>query len=119
MDALTSLTARGADLLESARTATSRRAAAPVFSSPVLKAVLLGLAEGGALAEHAAPPAATLQCLQGTARLYAGDAEWVLNAGDLAAVPAERHGVDAVTDCILLLTVAAGVAPAPVEGTIA
>ncbi|HOF64310.1 MAG TPA: LuxR family transcriptional regulator [Dermatophilaceae bacterium] len=119
MDAHTSLTARGADLLDAARAATSKRAAATIFNSPILKAVLLGLAEGGALAEHNGPPAATLQCLKGTARLYAGDTEWVLHAGDIAAVPQERHGVDAITDCIVLLTVAAGQAPAPVEATLA
>jgi quercetin dioxygenase-like cupin family protein len=119
MDAHTSLTARGAELLDAARAANSKRAAAPVFTSPILKAVLLGLAEGGALSEHTGPPAATLQCLQGTARLYAGDIEWVLQAGDIVAVPQERHGVDAVTDCIVLLTVAAGQAPAPVEAALA
>ena len=56
MDAHTSLTARGADLLDAARAATSKRAAATIFNSPILKAVLLGLAEGGALAEHNGPP---------------------------------------------------------------
>lgn len=109
------LTGQGAELLQTARASSSGRAATAVFSSPVLKGMLIALVEGGQLAEHNAPPAATLQCLAGRARLWSAGAEWTLEPGGYAAVPPERHGVDALSDCVLLLTVAAGRAPAPVE----
>jgi quercetin dioxygenase-like cupin family protein len=115
MEPVTSLTGVGAELLTTARAAETGRAASPVFSSPALRAVLIALREGAALAEHNAPAAATLQCVTGRARLWAADREWILEAGEYAAVPPERHGVDALTDCVLLLTVAAGRAPQPVE----
>jgi len=118
MEPTTDLTATGARLLATAADSPSGRAAEQVFASPVLKAVLLGLREGAALAEHRGPAAATLQCLVGRARLWSGEREWILEAGGYAAVPSERHGVDALADCVLLLTVAAGTAPEPVEVTL-
>ena len=45
----------------------------------------------------------------GRARLYVAgddDREWLLEEGDLIAVPHTRHGVDALSDSVLLLTVA-------------
>ena len=72
-----------------------------LHTTPVLKAVLIALREGAALAEHNAPPAATLQCLVGQARLHAGSREWPLGPGSFAPIPPERHGVDAVSDCVL------------------
>ena len=115
MEPVTHLTDAGDALLATARESATGRAASTLFTSPVLRAVLIALREGGALAEHNAPPAATLQCLSGRARLWAADREWFLDPGGYAAVPPERHGVDALTDCVLLLTVAAGRAPVPVE----
>jgi quercetin dioxygenase-like cupin family protein len=109
------LTTLGDELLTRAQGSTAQRAAQAVFAAPTLRAMLVALAEGGTLAEHNAPPAATLQCLRGRARLHAGEQEWLLAEGEYAAVPPQRHGVDALTDCVLLLTVAANAAPAPVE----
>lgn len=109
------LPGKGTELLAAARASTAGRAATAVFATPVLKGMLVALVEGRTLAEHNAPPAATLQCLSGRARLWAGDREWLLGPGGYAAVPPARHGVDAVTDCVLLLTVASGRAPDPVE----
>lgn len=117
-ESVVDLVAAGEAVLRAARKASSGRAAQQVFASPVLKGVLLGLREGASLAEHNAPPAATLQCLQGRARLWAAGREWFLEPGGYAAVPPERHGVDALSDCVLLLTVAAGAAPAPVDVTL-
>jgi quercetin dioxygenase-like cupin family protein len=111
----TDLAAIGTQLLADARSGTSGRAAHALHTTPVLKAVLIALREGAALAEHNAPPAATLQCLVGQARLHAGSREWPLSPGSFAPIPPERHGVDAVSDCVLLLTVGAAAAPAPVE----
>jgi len=114
----TDLAAEGRTLLDTARATSSGRAAKQVFASPVLKGVLVALRAGAALSEHNAPAAATLQCLLGRARLWTADAEWVLDEHGYAAVPDQRHGVDALTDCVVLLTVAAGRAPEPVETTL-
>lgn len=115
MEEIVDLTAAGEALLETARGNDSGRAARSVLSTRVLKAVLVALRDGAELAEHAAPPAATLQCLVGRARLYAGELDWALTAGEFAVVPPVRHGVEALTDCVVLLTVAAESAPEPVE----
>jgi quercetin dioxygenase-like cupin family protein len=118
MEPVTHLAELGDTLLATAREADSGRAASTLFASPLLRAVVIALTEGAALAEHNAPPAATLQCLSGRARLWATGRDWVLDAGGYAAIPPERHGVDALTDCVLLLTVAAARAPQPVEVTV-
>ena len=45
--------------------------------------------------------------LRGRIRLYAGDAaEWFVSAGQVVAIPPERHSVDALEDSAFLLTVA-------------
>ena len=118
MEPVTHLAALGDSLLATARDAESGRAASTLFAAPQLRAVVIALKEGAALAEHNAPPAATLQCLSGQARLWATGREWVLDAGGYAAIPPERHGVDALTDCVLLLTVSGTRAPEPVELTL-
>ncbi len=114
-EAAVDLQGTGERLLAQARDSSARKAAQAVFVGPGLRAVLVALAADGALAEHNAPAAATLQCLRGRARLWAASSSWELAPGDLAAVPPERHGVDALEECVLLLTVAAGRAPEPVE----
>ena len=57
------------------------------------------------LAEHEAPPAATLHCLTGDVTLRSGDQEWPLRAGQLVPIPSARHSVEAHSDAVLLLTV--------------
>ena len=93
-------------LLEQARTHPSQRAARTVVAGPTLRATAMALAAGADLAEHDPPPAATLQVLRGTVRLHAGERSWSLSAGEVMAIPAERHGVHADTDAVFLLTVA-------------
>ncbi len=115
MAAVIDLPSMATDLLKAARESSAGRSATAVFSASILKGMLIALVEGRQLAEHNAPPAATLQCLLGRARLWSADEAWLLEPGGYAAVPPARHGVDALSDCVLLLTVAAGQAPAPVE----
>lgn len=93
-------------LLEQARTHHSRRAARTVVAGATLRATVMALAAGADLAEHDPPPAATLQVLCGTVRLHAGQRSWSLSAGEVMAIPPERHGVHAETDAVFLLTVA-------------
>jgi quercetin dioxygenase-like cupin family protein len=109
LDDIRSLTREGQALLEQARSETSGRSGATLVHGDRQRAVLMGLTAGSGMAEHDAPPAATLQVVAGRARLYvAGDGgtEWLLDEGDLVTIPQSRHGVDALSDCVLLLTVA-------------
>lgn len=69
------------------------------------RVVLIALLKDKELAEHESPLAATLHVLTGRARLHAGEQEWLLGAGEMVAIPPERHAVTALDDCVLLLTV--------------
>lgn len=95
------------ELLEAARNDLQRKASRLVIHGTTQRAVLMAILAGGGLAEHASPPAATLHVLRGRIRLYAGDAaEWFVSAGQVVAIPPERHSVDALEDSAFLLTVA-------------
>lgn len=106
------LTSTAAELLESARTDAHGRAAHLVAHDGVLRQLVFALREGAELAEHNAPAAASLQVLSGSARLsYAEGSETAdveLAGGDLTLIAHERHGVRALTDCVLLLTTVTG-----------
>jgi quercetin dioxygenase-like cupin family protein len=76
------------------------------------RVVLIAMRAGTRLAEHESPPAASFHVVTGSARLYAADpvpdgtpAEWVVSAGQVVAIPPQRHGVDAIDDTVVLLTV--------------
>jgi quercetin dioxygenase-like cupin family protein len=103
---VTNVTALAAELLQQARSHPARRTARTLVSGTVQRVTLIALADGAELAEHDAPAAATLQVLSGRVRLHTGDHERVLDSGDLAPVPAQRHGLQALTDAAVLLTVA-------------
>jgi quercetin dioxygenase-like cupin family protein len=95
-----------AELLDEARKHDSRRTAKTIVSGTLLRATLIALVEGVELAEHDAPPAATLYIITGLVRLHTDTHEWLLNSGDLAPIPYQRHGLQALTDATVLLTVA-------------
>lgn len=94
------------DLLGQARTSQAKRTAKTLVTGDFLRATLIALAEGAELAEHDAPTAATLQVVAGRVRLYTGDREQVLESGQLAVIPPQRHGLVALADAVVLLTVA-------------
>ena len=94
------------ELLDEARKHDSRRTAKTIVSGTSQRVTLIALAEGAELAEHEAPPAATLQVITGRVRLRTTAHEWLLNSGDLAAAPRQRHSLQALTDAAGLLTVA-------------
>ena len=94
------------ELLESARSHHSHRAARTIHSSASLRATVIALAAGAELAEHEAPPAATLQVIGGEVRLHWGDQECLLRAGEITDIPPQRHALAALTDAVVLLTVA-------------
>ena len=90
------------------------RAARTVLSGPVMRAVVIALAQGTELAEHDAPRAATLHCIIGELTLRSGDDTWLVPPGALVPIPPARHSVEAHTDAAFLLTVALGQAPTDV-----
>lgn len=94
------------DLLREAQRQHSRRAAKTVATGNALRATLIALAEGAELSEHDAPAGATLHTLTGRVRLHTRGNEWVLEAGQLTPTPPQRHGLTALTDAVVLLTVA-------------
>jgi quercetin dioxygenase-like cupin family protein len=93
-------------LLGTARAHDSRRAAETISSGPSMRATVIALASGAELAEHESPPAATLQVISGQARLHTAGQAWLLHDGEVVAIPPERHALSAITDVVVLLTVA-------------
>ncbi|GAB3437413.1 hypothetical protein GCM10027517_08840 [Phycicoccus ginsengisoli] len=99
----------GTELLQQAQTQPNGHASRLVVGGPAQRAVLMALTAGAELGEHTSPPAATFHVVTGSARLYAvGGASWTVRAGEVVAIPPERHGAEALEDCVILLTVALG-----------
>ena len=100
-----------ATLLRTARTTPAGRAGRTLTpgAGAALKQSLLALVAGRSLADHESPAAATLQVISGTVRLTGGGPHDVeLRAGDQAAIPPVRHGLEALEDTVVLLSVAHG-----------
>jgi quercetin dioxygenase-like cupin family protein len=105
---VTDLPAAAEAVLAEARAASAGRAGrtlTPGAGAP-LKQALLALTEGTVLADHESPGEATLQVLTGHVHLTAGDRIIELTTGGWTPIPPERHGVEALTDAVLLITVA-------------
>lgn len=81
------------------------RAARTVLHENGLRATVIALRAGHELAEHEAPPAATLFVHSGQVQLRAGDDNRTLAAGSLTAIPQQRHSLLADSDAVVLLTV--------------
>jgi quercetin dioxygenase-like cupin family protein len=69
-----------------------------------LRHLVLALRAGEALAEHEAPGEATLQVLRGRVTLGTAGESCELAAGQLVAIPDERHDLQAVEDAVVVLT---------------
>ena len=93
-------------LLAEARTRHAHRAAKTILTGSSMRATLIALAEKAELAEHEAPPAATLQVLSGEVELTAGTDSLTVVGGQITAIPSRRHALVARTDAVVLLTVA-------------
>jgi quercetin dioxygenase-like cupin family protein len=104
----TSLIQLGDEQLGKARAASSGRAAVTVHGGREhdLRQTLIALDEGRSLGEHDAPGEATLQVMVGRVRLSAGDDTWEGAAGDHVVIPPHRHDLAALTEAVVLLTVA-------------
>lgn len=94
--------------LELARAESSGRHAVTLMGGrgSDLRQTVIAIAAGHRLHDHESPGEATLQVLEGEARLHAASGEAALRTGDFAVIPRERHGLEAVSDCAVLLTVA-------------
>lgn len=109
-----SLTELADEQLAGARSAKSGRAAHTVHGGHdhLLRQTLIALVAGQGLAEHESPGQATLQVLRGRVRVSTAAEEWSGAAGDFLVLPAERHGLHADDDAVVLLTVLADSRPA-------
>jgi quercetin dioxygenase-like cupin family protein len=94
--------------LELAGAANSGRSAVTVYGGREhdLRQTVIALTAGRRLGEHESPGEATLQVLRGQVRLHADGETWEGAAGDYLLIPPARHDLEAVTDCVVLLTVA-------------
>lgn len=103
-----SLSALAEEKLAAAKQAGSGRAAVTIFGGHEhdLRQTLVALAGGRALGEHDSPGEASLQVLRGEVRLHAGEETWEGREGDYVHIPPQRHDLEAVTDAVVLLTVA-------------
>jgi quercetin dioxygenase-like cupin family protein len=103
-----SLTALAREQLAAAHRAGSGRSAHTVYGGHehTLRQTLVALTAGSALSDHDSPGEATLQVLQGRVKLTTPDTTWDGAPGDHLVIPPTRHGLHAVDDSVVLLTVA-------------
>lgn len=103
-----SIEALAREQLKTATDATSGRAASTVFGGheKVLRQTVIALTKGNGLGDHDNPGEATVYVLSGRVELSTGSASWIARTGDLLIVPDARHGLVAVEDSVVLMTVA-------------
>jgi quercetin dioxygenase-like cupin family protein len=108
-----SLTALARQHLETARSASSGRSAHTVYGGHEhsLRQTLMALTAGNSLDDHESPGEATLDVLHGRVRVTNSTSGWDGTPGDLIVLPRERHGLRAVEDSVVLLTVSKPVGP--------
>jgi len=108
-----SLTALARQHLETARAASSGRSSATIYGGHEhsLRQTLMAMAAGSTLDDHESPGESTLQVLQGRVRVTNSSAGWDGSPGDHIILPRVRHGLHAVEDSVVLLTVAKPVGP--------
>jgi quercetin dioxygenase-like cupin family protein len=107
----TSLDALARELLTAAAVAPGGHSARTVCGGheKVLRQTVIAMTEGSRLGEHENPGEATVLVLRGRVRLWTGEASWEARRGDLIIVPDSRHGLEAIEDATVLLTVAKSV----------
>ena len=103
-----SINALSESQLAAATSAESGRSSVTVYgrSGARLRQTVIALAKGRTLGEHKSPGDASVLCLSGRLLLRAGKSQAELGAGDLLAVPPQRHDIEALEHSVLLFTVA-------------
>jgi quercetin dioxygenase-like cupin family protein len=103
-----SIEAMARENLEKAIASTSGRSAHTVYGGheKSLRQTVIALSAGTSLAEHENPGEATVHVLVGRVRLTSGPDAWDGRQGDLLIVPNAPHGLEALEDAAVLLTVA-------------
>lgn len=92
------------EYVEAASSSPHGRSAELVLQDGPLRQSVLGLAEGAELAEHDAPPAASVLVLKGSIEIVSASGTIALETGMITEVPRERHSVRAVVASAFLLT---------------
>ncbi|MGH3448043.1 MAG: cupin domain-containing protein [Nocardioidaceae bacterium] len=94
------------ELLASARSARSGRAAQLVIGGPetTMTQTIIALRDGATLSEHHNPGEASVLVLDGHVRLITGGEHIDGTRGDLVPVPPEDHSLEARSDAVVLLT---------------
>jgi len=102
------LTALGREHLDAARSASNGRSSTKLLGdhTATLRSNLITLAAGATLQDHESPGEATLIVLDGSISFHAAEEAVTVNAGSMLVIPPLRHGLTAVTDAVLVLTVA-------------
>lgn len=95
-------------LLAQATEARSGRAGQTIYGDHHhhLRQTIIAVRAGESLQDHESPGEATLHVLTGHVRIADETATIDCRTGDLVAIPPRRHRLDAVTDAVVLLTVA-------------
>ncbi|GAA1365812.1 cupin domain-containing protein [Streptomyces beijiangensis] len=96
------------ELLAAAPDAHAGRSARTVYGGHgrTLGQTLIALGAGTSLSDHQNPGDATVLVVRGRVRLTAGDQSWEGSPYDLLPVPDAVHGLEALEDSVVLLTVA-------------
>lgn len=75
-----------------------------------LRQTVIALTKGTRLAEHNSPPAGSILVLRGTISVVSADRVDTLPTGFLVPITRDRHGVEALSDAVILLTTVTGTA---------
>ena len=108
-----SLTALAREHLETARAGSSGRSAHTVYGGHEhsLRQTLMAMTAGSTINDHESPGEATLQVIQGRVRVTNSTSGWDGSPGDHIILPRVRHGLHALEDSVVLLTVSKPVGP--------